>query len=219
MDLPTIPYEFDNEMIAQTRGDNTPRVRVYAFDHVAVVIGRGGHQNLELLNENIAADGIPLYKRAGGGCSVVLDPGNVIISLALPLAGISGITGAFKHISNWLISSLAECGIKGVVQNGVSDLVLSEKKIGGSCVHRTRGYLYYSTTLLVEQNMPLVKRYLQHPPREPEYRQGRPHSEFMGTLKAICGISLTDDFLRGIKEQLNNNLQVLSHDVDNLDQQ
>jgi len=119
VDLPTQPYEYDNEMIALTRGDNTPRVRVYPFDHVAVVIGRGGHQNLELHTENIATDGIALYKRPGGGCSVVLDPGNLIVSLALPLEGIGGITGAFRNISQWLIESLAECGVEGVGQNGV----------------------------------------------------------------------------------------------------
>ena len=214
MDLPTIPYEFDNEMIAQTRGDNTPRVRVYSFEEVAVVIGRGGKQELELHKENILADGVPLYKRAGGGCSVVLDPGNLIVSLSLPLAGIGGITSAFKCISDWLISGLDSCGVKGVMQNGVSDLVLSEKKIGGSCVHRTRGYLYYSTTVLCDQNMQLVDRYLQHPPREPNYRQGRPHSAFMGSLKSLCGISLDSNFIHKFNTLLNNNLQNLSQQID-----
>ena len=70
MDLSTIPYDLDDDLIAQTRGDGQPRVRVYQFDHVAVVIGRGGKQELELRTDNIAADGVPLYKRPGGGCSV-----------------------------------------------------------------------------------------------------------------------------------------------------
>jgi len=212
--LPTLPYEFDNKMIAQTRGDNTPRVRVYAFKEVAVVIGRGGHQDLELHQENIAADGVPLYKRAGGGCSVVLDPGNVIVSLALPLQGIGGITRAFNGISDWLIAALATCGVKGVMQNGVSDLVLSELKIGGACLHRSRGYLYYCATLLCEQNMQLVDRYLQYPPREPEYRQGRTHSAFMGSLKTLCGISSDDNFVHEIKSELDNNLPKLSRFCD-----
>ncbi len=99
MELPTIPYDRDDEMMERTRGDGQPRVRVYRFDHVAVVIGRGGHQDLELRTKNITADGVPLYKRPGGGCSVVLDPGNAIVSLALPVPGIGRIRTAFDAIS------------------------------------------------------------------------------------------------------------------------
>ena len=211
MDLPTIPYDLDDDLLAQTRHDGKPRVRVYQFDHVAVVIGRGGKQELELRTDNIAADGVPLYKRPGGGCSVVLDPGNVIISLALPLPGIGHIKSAFNAITDWVIASLAASGVPDVVQRGVSDLVISERKIGGSCVYRTRGLLYYSTTLLCAQKMPLVDQYLLHPPREPEYRKGRPHESFMGSLYDLCGINLDDEFLDNLNCHLCNGLSSLAN--------
>lgn len=210
MELPTNPYDLDNDMLERTRSDNQPRVRVYRFDHVAVVIGRGGHQDLELHTENIATDGVPLYKRPGGGCSVVLDPGNVIISLALPLPGIGHIKSAFKAISEWVIAGLAACGVPDVEQRGVSDLVLANRKIGGSCVYRTRGFLYYSTTLLCAQDMPLVGRYLQHPPREPAYRHGRPHDHFMGSLRDLGGVDLDDKFVTTIRSHLEQNLMSLA---------
>jgi len=210
VDLPTVPYDLDDEMMARTRGDNQPRVRIYRFEGTAVVIGRGGKQELELHTDHIATDGVTLYKRPGGGCSVVLDPGNVIVSLVLPLPGIGLIKSAFAAISDWLIAGLAECGAAGVQQRGVSDLVLSERKIGGSCVYRTRGLLYYSTTLLCAQNMPLVSRYLQHPPREPEYRQGRPHDLFMGSLGELCGIDLDETFVQNLNLFLYNGLPSLA---------
>ena len=210
MDLPTIPYDLDDDLMARTREDEKPRVRVYQFDHVAVVIGRGGHQDLELRTDNIAADGVPLYKRPGGGCSVVLDPGNVIVSLALPLPGIGHIKTAFNAISDWVIAALAASGVPGVVQHGVSDLVLHGRKVGGSCVYRTRGLLYYSTTLLCAQKMPLVDQYLLHPPREPEYRQGRPHDQFMGSLHDLCGINLNDQFLNNLNSHLCNSLSSIA---------
>ena len=210
MELPTIPYDFDEELMARTRDDGQSRVRVYRFDHVAVVIGRGGHQDLELHTGHIAADGVPLYRRRGGGCSVVLDPGNAIVSLALPLPGIGQITSAFAAISQWLSEGLAACGAPGVKQRGVSDLVIGERKVGGSCVYRTRGLLYYSTTLLCGQDMALVDRYLQHPPREPEYRQGRTHEEFMGSLDSLCGIDLAGPFLQRLNLRLINQLADLS---------
>jgi lipoate-protein ligase A len=181
-ELPTIPYDLDDHLLAGTRGDGRPRVRVYPWQGVAVVIGRGGKQHLELDTAAIAADGTTLYRRPGGGCAVVLDPGNVIVSVVLPLPGLSGIKSAFAAISTWLAGHLALLEVPGVQQLGVSDLAIGDRKIGGSCVFRTRDLLYYSTTLLVDPDLDLVDRYLPHPPREPEYRQGRGHRQFMGRL-------------------------------------
>jgi lipoate-protein ligase A len=181
-DLPTIPYDLDDELMKLTRGDHQPRVRVYPWQGVAVVIGRGGKQHLELDRTAIAADGLPLYKRPGGGCAVVLDPGNIIVSVVLPLPGLSGITTAFGAISSWLAEALGQLDLGPVVQRGVSDLVVGDRKIGGSCIYRTRNLLYYSTTLLVQPDLDLVDRYLPHPPREPDYRRGRRHRDFMGQL-------------------------------------
>ena len=187
-DLPTVPYDRDDELMNLTRGDGMSRVSVYPWEGTAVVIGRGGKQELELDRAAIAADGVPLYKRPGGGCAVVLDPGNVIVSVTLAIPGLSGIKSAFAGVSNWLGSALDEMDLGPVEQQGVSDLVVSGRKIGGSCIYRTRDLLYYSTTLLVEPNLDLVARYLPHPPREPDYRRGRSHRDFMGRLawKGSC---------------------------------
>ena len=209
MELPTRPWDRDDDLLARTRADGTARVRVYRYDEVAVVIGRGGHQDRELRGDNIARDGVPLYQRPGGGCAVVLDPGNLIVSLALPLPGIGHIRTAFDAVTAWMIDGLAAAGVADVVQRGVSDLVIAERKIGGSCVYRTRGLLYYSTTVLIDQNMPLVGRYLLHPPREPEYRRGRPHDAFMGSLKSLCGVNLDSDFPARLNSILANDLSRL----------
>jgi lipoate-protein ligase A len=149
---------------------------------VAVILGRGSKPDVELHLAHVLSDNIPVMKRAGGGCAVVLDPGNVIVSVALPLPGIAGIRTAFRQVSDWLIGGLAAIGVDGVRQRGVSDLALADRKVGGSCVYRTRDLLYYSTTLLIQPDLDLVTRYLRHPPREPDYRQGRGHREFMGKL-------------------------------------
>jgi lipoate-protein ligase A len=203
------PWDRDDDLLARTRADGRPRVRVVRYDEVAVVIGRGGKQHLELHTESIAADGVPLYRRRGGGCAVVLDPGNVIVSLALPLPGIGHITSAFAAITGWMIDGLGACGFPGIEQRGVSDLAHGDRKIGGSCVYRTRGLLYYSTTLLCDQKMALVGRYLRHPPREPEYRRGRDHDSFMSSLTALFGRDLDESSCASLKSRLDNGLQQL----------
>ncbi|MFH2052221.1 MAG: hypothetical protein ABIK96_07100 [bacterium] len=183
VDLPARPYDRDDDLLEAVRRDGLPRLRVIRWSAPAVVIGKGGKQDLELVREAIAADGIPLLQRPGGGCSVILDPGNVIVSAVLPVPGIGAITSSFAALSAWMIAGLGSCGVSGVEQRGVSDLAIGDRKIGGSCIYRTRNLLYYSTTLLVEPDLDLIERYLLHPPREPDYRQGRPHREFLGSLR------------------------------------
>lgn len=181
------PYMHDDRLIAVVLRETIPRFRVYVHPTVAVVLGRGGDPGIELNVANITRDGIPVLKRAGGGCAVVLDPGNVIVAVALPLPGIAGIRTAFRQISDWVVAGLANLGVAGVRQRGVSDLALGERKIGGACIYRTRGLLYYASTLLVQPDLDLVDRYLQHPPREPDWRRGRQHRDFMGRLPAQVG--------------------------------
>lgn len=207
-DLATVPYDLDDAMLASTREENIPRVRVYQ-PPVSVVIGRGGRQELELDRAAIAADGVTLYKRPGGGCAVVLDEGNAVVSVGLPLPGISHIKTTFEAVGDWIIAGLAECGVPGVEQRGVSDLAIGEKKIGGSCVYRTRGLFYYSTTLLVDPDLDLVERYLPHPPREPEYRAGRNHREFMGSLNAMGLGGDPGIFAWGLQAELESRLPEL----------
>lgn len=182
-DLPTVPYDLDDDLLDAVRADGRGRVRVRPWTRgPAVVMGRGGKQALEVDRAAVTAAGVPLYRRPGGGCAVVLDAGNLTAAVVLAQPGVGGITRAFDAISAWFIAGLAACGRPGVVQEGTSDLVLDGHKVGGSCIWRTRGLVYYATTLLVAPDLPLVERLLPHPPREPAYRRGRSHCEFMGRL-------------------------------------
>lgn len=209
-DLPTIPWDRDDELLRSVRGERAPRVDVYRWAGTAVVIGRGGRQALELHRDAVAADRVPLYRRPGGGCAVVLDPGNLIVSVGLPLAGVGGITSAFAAVSSWLAGLLAGCGVPGVRQRGVSDLAQDERKVGGSCIWRTKDLLYYSTTLLVDPDLDLVERYLPHPPREPDYRRGRRHRDFMGGLRTPAGPTDPDRLREGLLDAAPADLPALA---------
>jgi lipoate-protein ligase A len=181
------PYDLDDDLIAATRTDGRARVRVQRYPDKAVVLGRGSSPETELHLDAIIQDGIPVMRRHGGGCAVLLDPGNLIVSVVWPLPGLGGIKKAFDDISSSLIAAIADAGLPGVTQEGISDLVLSGRKIGGSCIYRSRDLLYYSTTLLIDPDLESVDRYLKHPPREPGYRRGRSHASFMGSISESLG--------------------------------
>lgn len=183
-------WDHDEDLLQAVREDARPRVRVRRCRTVEVVIGRGGKAELELDEQAIRRDAVPILRRRGGGCAVVLDPGNLVVSAVTPRDGVGEVTSSFRDATDWMIAGLAAAGHPGVVGDGVSDLVLDDRKVGGSCIYRTRGLVYYSTTLLVDPDLDAVLRYLPHPPREPDYRRGRRHDDFMGRLDGLSAPAL-----------------------------
>ncbi|MFN7967695.1 MAG: hypothetical protein U0V87_18630, partial [Acidobacteriota bacterium] len=163
--LPIGLYDNDDDLLAAAQ----PRVRISRPSRIEVVLGSGSRPHLELNIQDCLADQVPLTRRAGGGCSVVLDPGNLVVSVVLPAEGLPGIRSSFNALSSWMIAGLAACGLPNVQQRGTSDLTIDDRKIGGSCIYKPRAVLYYSTTLLVDADLGLLDRYLKHPPREPDY--------------------------------------------------
>ena len=130
------PYARDDDLIAAVQSSGQPLVAAYPHPGTAVVVGRGGDPAVETRPDLIAADGVPLLRRRGGGCAVVVDPGNLVVSLVLPLAGVGAITAAFAAISAQIVAALAEAGVTGVHQAGVSDLAHGDRKLGGACIWR-----------------------------------------------------------------------------------
>jgi len=184
---PSVPltigrYDADDALLAAVRADGVTRLAVTRPAGPLVVLGAGSKPERELHLEAVAADGVPVVRRAGGGCSVVLDPGNVVVSIVLPSEGLPGIRTAFDWISSFVIDGLARTGLPGVTCEGVSDLALDGRKIAGACIHKDRSLVHYSVTILADPNLRLLPRYLQHPPREPEYRRSRGHLEFVRAL-------------------------------------
>lgn len=182
-DLKVNPYPDDESLISEGKESNRFLVRIYRKSCLEVVLGRGSDPEKELYPAAIHKDTVPVFRRRGGGCSVVLDEGNLVIAVLIPLEGLTRTKEYFQYCTDWVINGLSRSGIDGVYQDGVSDLVMENRKIGGSCVWRTRGLFYYTVSLLVNPNLDLLPLYLKHPPREPEYRQGRSHLEFVTSLE------------------------------------
>jgi lipoate-protein ligase A len=176
------PYAHDDALCDAAREQGRALGRVYRVDTPLVVLGRGSKAELELDLAACEADGAEVRRRRGGGCSVVLDPGNVIVSAAAPLSGFADNKRLIEGFTDWIIFGLAALGYDSLTRRGVSDIVWRERKVSGSCLHRPRGLCYYSASLLVDADLALLDRYLRHPPREPSYRGGRDHGSFVGSL-------------------------------------
>ncbi len=177
-------YARDDDLWEPVPRDGQSRVRVYRPERALVVLGAGSRPEREVDLDACAADGIPVLRRRGGGCAVLLDPGCVVVAAVTSGAPFGQHRRHFAAFAAWLIQGLERMGLPGVAQAGTSDLALGERKVGGACLHRFRDLLDYSVSLLVTPDVERTSRCLRHPPREPAYRRGRPHAEFMGSLGA-----------------------------------
>ena len=78
-----------------------------------------------------------------------------------------------------------------VERRGTSDLAMidtaasadtTERKVSGNALRVRRHGVLYHGTLLDSFDLNMVNRVLRHPPREPDYRERRPHTDFIANL-------------------------------------
>jgi lipoate-protein ligase A len=88
------------------------------------------------------------------------------------------IDQAHRHVLGVLRSGL-ERMLTGVEHQGTCDLALDNRKFSGNAVRCKRDHLLYHGTLLYAFDLGLMERFLRLPPRQPEYRGGREHAQFV----------------------------------------
>lgn len=147
------------------------------------MLGAGRRAEEDVHLERAARDGVPVLRRRGGGGTVLLCPGQVVLALVAEVASPFQNLEYFRTINGWVRRALAELGLSGVEERGISDLAVGGRKILGSSLYRRRLLLFYQASLLVDVDLALLQRYLRFPSRVPDYRQGRSHEQFCTTLR------------------------------------
>ena len=184
------PWTMDEDLIERVRETGLGEGRVAPWlGPVTLVLGSGSKAEVEANLGAAVSDGVPIQRRRGGGCAVVLDRGNLIVSAVVPASGPASIRGRFDRFSSWVIEGLGRLGLPVAERREVSDLCLGDRKIGGAALYLERGLAYYTTTLLHSPALHYWERYLPHPPREPAYRRGRSHAEFVTSLGDETGMT------------------------------
>lgn len=158
-----------------------PAWRIYEPAEPAIVFGAGGRAETDVYVERARADRVPLLRRRGGGGTVLLTPGQVVLALA------AAVDSPFRNrqhlcaINGWVAEALTGLGVS-VRARGICDLAIGDRKVLGASLFRRRNVLFYQSSLLVCCDVALFGRYLRHPVREPDYRAGRAHAAFCTTL-------------------------------------
>jgi lipoate-protein ligase A len=198
------PYRYDDSLLEAIRIDGVSRVCVYRLSSPVIVLGRGSDPAVELNVDACLQDGVPVLRRRGGGCSVVLDSETIVVSAVLRAPGIGGIRVLIAELTDWLLDGLGRAGIRGGIhrEGTGGDLAIGDRKVGGACLYRPKDFALYSASLLTRAPVEWMDRYLRKPPREPSYRRGRSHRDFVGALSELPGFPGAAFLARRLQNQL-----------------
>ena len=160
----------------------TNQFLVWIPDKPYIVLGASNQPNEALYAEKVIHDRITVLKRPSGGQTVVLTPNNLIISAVFFDKELLHPKEVFNNINMMIIHVLEQSGINNLSLKGISDIAISGKKILGSSIYRSKNALLYHAVLNLSESVSTFEKYLKHPSKEPDYRLGRSHSEFVTSL-------------------------------------
>ena len=169
---------------AEAAGAPTETLRFWEPSAPLVVVGRSSKIAHEVRCEVCQRAQVPVLRRASGGAAVVAGPGCLMYALVLSYElqpALRAIDQAHRHVLGKLATALRP-HVAGVACQGISDLVLGDRKFSGNSVRCKRNHLLYHGTLLYDFPLEWIERYLCMPPRQPAYRQQRGHEAFVTNL-------------------------------------
>jgi len=178
--VPILKYELPDFLLLNEEKNS---FRIWIPSETCIVLGASNNPEEALFVEHVIKDKIKVYKRPSGGQSVILTPRTIVIS-AILINEIINPKDVFKKINSLIIESLESLGIMNLCHKGISDIAIGEKKILGSSIYRKKEKLFYHAVLNYSEDSDIFEKYLKHPVKEPDYRNGRSHKDFVTSVFA-----------------------------------
>jgi len=155
---------------------------VWRPDKLYVILGRANNASSSLWTENIINDKVEVYKRPSGGETVILSPNMAVFSAKMRFHKGMNTKQTFVKINSLIIKHLSGLGITDLNSRGISDISIGARKIAGSSMYLNKDVIFYHAVLNISEDVSLISKYLKHPLREPDYRMGRSHQDFVTSL-------------------------------------
>ncbi len=180
MGFPLREYNLPDAVLA--RWDSKGGALVWVPAATSIVIGASNQPERDLFTDNVLADKIPVYKRPSGGETVLLSLKTIVVSISEQPVQLIGVKQQFVVYNDLIIAALHGIGVNNVEHRGISDLAINGRKILGSALYHSRDRVFFHAVINWNESADLIGKYIKHPVREPDYRQGRGHSEFVTSL-------------------------------------
>jgi lipoate-protein ligase A len=185
--LPSLPENLalDEALLVDAeQGSGGELLRVWEWLSPAVVLGTGCRLADDVNQTVCRAAGVPIFRRASGGGTVLLGRGCLCFSLLLAYERASelrGVRSSYRYVLGRIRDVLVDVA-QDVEVAGISDLAIAGMKFSGNAQQRKREHLLHHGTILYDFNLRLVPRYLKMPLRQPDYRHGREHAAFVRNI-------------------------------------
>jgi len=160
-------------------------LRVWEPSQVLVIVGRGSAVAQEVNLARCEKDGVPIFRRSSGGAAIVTGPGCLMYAVVLAYEqypALRAIDEAHRFVLSKIAVAINEVA-PGIEYQGISDLAVAGKKVSGNALRCCRNHMLYHGTLLYDMPLEYIGRYLHTPPRQPVYRRGRTHADFVANIR------------------------------------
>jgi len=190
----TLPYTLPDAVLIDAEA-TTNDFMVWQPAETVIVLGQSNQAGTAVHTDLAMQDGIPVYKRHTGGQTVILTPGTLVISVRLISEKLENPQIYFRLVNHLIIEALSKSGVANLVEKGISDIAIGDKKILGSSIYRKKSMVFYHAVLNIAESPEFIGRYLKHPVREPDYRVGRKHEDFVTSVNR-AGFPLSIEKIR-----------------------
>ena len=161
-------------------------LRFWEPPHPCVVLGRTNSIEREVRLDRCRTRGIPVFRRSSGGGTVVQGPGCLNFTLVLNTSADKRLGNAsttndyvLDHNARVISTMTGET----VLVSGFSDLTIDGRKICGNAQRRRLRSLLFHGCILLDFDIALIEELLPFPSRQPGYRDGRTHTDFLRNLR------------------------------------
>jgi lipoate-protein ligase A len=178
--------------VAEEGAGDDELFRLWESPVPVVVTGRSSRISAEVDLPNCQSKGIEILRRSSGGAAIVAGPGCLMYAVVISHKSrpeLLDITRAHRFVMKRIADAIRPLveGLGAVQVVGTSDLAFDEgktapRKFSGNSLRVKRSHFLYHGTILYDFDLSLIAACLLTPPRQPEYRERRPHTNFVVNL-------------------------------------
>jgi lipoate-protein ligase A len=169
---------------AEAGGEPDETLRLWESPEHVVVLGRSSDAHTEVNLQACHQRGIPVLRRASGGTTVLIGPGCLMYAVVLSYQRrpqLRMIEMAHQFVLERLRRAI-EPQVPEIILSGTSDLTLNLRKCSGNSLRCRQRHLLYHGTVVYNFSTALMSECLGTPPRQPAYRNGRVHRDFVSNI-------------------------------------
>ena len=167
---------------AEAGGNSHEVLRLWQPQFPIAVLGRSSPSATEVDEAACQEMSVKIVRRCSGGATILTSPGCLMYAVLLSYKHrpeLKSIDNAHQFVMQRVRAAISRCGVQTELQ-GICDLTIDDRKVSGNALRCKRRWLIYHGTLICESmDLELISHCLGDPRRQPEYRSGRTHAEFL----------------------------------------